>query len=54
MTRDRKDNQPDDATARTLLDVLVAQDRRCTFLLQTPVRSSDDPPPKGSSVRAEE
>ncbi|MBN8939211.1 MAG: hypothetical protein J0H01_06960 [Rhizobiales bacterium] len=54
MIRDRKDNQTDVATARTLLDVLVAQDRRCSFLLQTPVRFSDDPPPKGSSARAEE
>ncbi len=54
MPGDRKDHQPDAATARTLLDVLVAQDRRCSFLLQTPVRNSDGPPPKGFSVRTEE
>lgn len=56
VTREKRaERKPDESRARGLIDALIAHDRRCSFLLETPVRvTTDRPPPKGPVARTEE
>ena len=56
MTRlERPEPQAEERRPRGLIDALVAQDRRYSFLLEIPVRGTTDrPPPNGAVVRTEE